>query len=176
VADRLNFSKVSALVVDGDRYSAGIISQILRGFGLTHHSVVGTVEEARKLLASGAYHLLITESNLEDGSLADFLAWVRHSAKHDLRFIPVIVLTGYTHYSRVTLARDSGVNIVVSKPVSPVVLFDHIAWAVRTDRPFIEADAYAGPCRRFRPNDPAPGHSRRVCDHADGALEYEAQR
>ena len=47
--EKLNFSQISALVVDGDRFSSGIISQILRGFGLARHSVVGTIEDAKKL-------------------------------------------------------------------------------------------------------------------------------
>jgi CheY-like chemotaxis protein len=164
--ERLNFSQISALVVDGDRFSTGIIGQILRGFGMERHTAVGTVDEAKKLLVSGSYHLLITETNLADGTLGDFIAWVRRSPKEQLRFIPIVVLTGYASFSRVTTARDSGVNSVVRKPVSPATLFDHIVWSAQTDRPFIDADAYTGPCRRFRFGDPAPGHSRRVSDHA----------
>lgn len=165
MGERLNFSQISALVVDSDRFSTGIIGQILRGFGMTRHRVVGTVEEAKKLLATGGFHLLITESNLPDSSLSDFLAWIRYSPKTELRFIPVVVLTGYAFFSRVTMARDAGVNSVVRKPVSPATLFDHIVWSAQMDRPFIDADAYAGPCRRFRLGDPAPGFSRRVSDH-----------
>jgi two-component system, chemotaxis family, chemotaxis protein CheY len=174
VEGKLNFSQISALVVDGDRYSTGIIGQILRGFGLAHHNVVGTVEEAKKLLATGRFHLLITETNLADSTLADFVAWIRRSPENALRYIPIVVLSGYTFYSRVTVARDSGVNSVVRKPVSPAVLFDHIAWSARIDRPFIDADAYAGPCRRFRFGDPAPGFSRRVSDHPPDVLADSA--
>lgn len=164
VAERFNFAHIAALLVDGDHYSAGIISQILRGFGLTQHTVVDTVEEARRHLAAGSYDLLITESSLADGRLTDFIAWIRHSPKTELRFIPIILLTGYTQFSKVTTARDAGVNSVVCKPVSPTTMFDHIIWASRTDRPFIDADAYAGPCRRFHDNHSGPGLSRRVSD------------
>jgi CheY-like chemotaxis protein len=168
VEEKLNFSEISALVVDGDRYSSGLIGQMLRGFGLTRHTIVGTVEEAKKLLATGAFHLLITETNLADSTLADFVQWIRRSAKNELRYIPIVVLTGYAFYSRVTVARDCGVNSVVRKPVSPAILFDHIAWSAQTERPFIDADAYAGPCRRFRFDEPAPGFSRRVSDRPMG--------
>ena len=162
--ERLNFSELSTLVVDGERYSASIISQILRGFGMTRINVVGTAEDAKKHLVTGIYHLLITEIDLADSSLGDFVSWIRHSPKDKLRYIPIVVLTGYTFFSWVETARDSGVNSVVRKPVSPAVLFDHIAWSARTERPFIDADGYAGPCRRFRFGEPAPGFSRRVSD------------
>ncbi len=172
--ERLNFSQISALVVDGDRFSTGIIGQILRGFGMTRHVAVDTIKDAQKLLESGSFHLLITETKLTDGTLSDFIAWIRRSPKDQLRFIPIVVLTGYAFFSRVTTARDSGVNSVVRKPVSPAVLFDHIVWSAQTDRPFIDADAYAGPCRRFRYGDPAPGHSRRVSDHASDVFTRSA--
>jgi CheY-like chemotaxis protein len=169
VDEKLNFSQIAALVVDADRYSTGIISQILRGFGVGRHTVAGTVEAATKLLTAGGYHLLITESVLPDGTLDAFVNWIRHHPKTDLRYIPIVVITGYTHFSRVRIARDCGVNSVVRKPVSPIVLFDHIAWSANTDRPFIDADAYAGPCRRFRYDDAAPGFSRRHSDHPAGS-------
>lgn len=163
--ERLNFSQMTALVVDGDRFSSGIISQILKGFGVAHYTVAGTIEDAKKQLSSGTHHLLITECNLADGPLSNLVNWIRQSPKNELRYIPIVVLTGYTFYSWVITARDSGVNSVVRKPVSPQTLFDHIAWSARTDRPFIDADAYIGPCRRFRFGKPAPGFNRRVSDH-----------
>jgi CheY-like chemotaxis protein len=168
VEEKLNFSAITALVVDGDRYSTGIIGQILRGFGLTRHTIVGTIEEAKKFLATGTFHLLISESNLADGTLTEFVQWIRRNPSTKLRYIPIVVLTGYAFYSRVMVARDCGVNSVVRKPVSPATLFDHIAWSAQTDRPFIDADAYVGPCRRFRFDDPAPGHSRRLSDRSAG--------
>lgn len=165
MTDKLNFAAIRVLVLDADRYSSGIISQILRGFGVSHPIVVTTVEEAKKQIASGDYHVLITESRLADLPLDAFIQWVRRHPKLDVRFLPVIVLTGYTFFSRVTLARDAGVNSVVRKPVSPIVLFDHIAWAAQTDRPFIEASAYSGPDRRFH-GVMALSQSRRMSDRS----------
>lgn len=165
MSDKLNFTGVSALVVDNDRYSAGIISQILRGFGLSRHVFVDSGADAKKYLNNGRYEFVITECILPDMKGAELIRWVRHHSKDALRQMPVILLTGYTHYSNVTAARDSGVSSVVRKPVSPAVLFDHIAWSAKTERPFIEADEYAGPCRRFRFGEAAPGLNRRVGDH-----------
>ncbi len=166
--EKQNFSHIVALVVDGDRYSTGIIGQILRGFGVGRQQAVGTVEEAKALLSTGTFDLLITESTLADGPLSDLVVWIRHNPKNELRYIPIVVLTGYAYYAQVAVARDLGVNSVVRKPVSPTVLFDHITWSAKTDRPFIDADGYAGPCRRFRFGDPAPGFCRRISDHPDG--------
>jgi len=164
VEESFNFSGISALVIEPDRYSAGIVGQILRGFGVFELIVVTTGEEAKKLLESGRFHLLVTESLLPDVKLAALMRWVRRHRNSNLRFISIVVLTGYTQYSWVTYARDAGANSVVRKPVAPITLFDHILWSAKLRRPFIDADHYAGPCRRFRSGSSLPGQSRRVTD------------
>ncbi len=152
-------------MVDHDRFSTSIISQILRGFGLNNHIIIGSGEAAKKLLAGGQFHLLISESMLPDMQLAELVRWVRRHSDTKIRYMPVVVLTGYTQFSRVTRARDAGVSSVVRKPVSPATLFDHVLFAAKTDRPFIDADDFAGPDRRFRAFEPASGLARRASDH-----------
>jgi CheY-like chemotaxis protein len=169
VVKKFNFSEISALVVDDDRFSTGIIGQILRGFGLNNHVIIGSGMQAKKLLADGRFHLLIMESMLPDVAMADLVSWIRHHAKTEIRYMPIVVLMGYTQFSRVTHARDAGVSSVVCKPVSPKTLFNHIVRVAQTDRAFIDADDYAGPDRRFRAGDHAPGVRRRVRD--DRAVE-----
>lgn len=166
--EKLNFAEISALVVDSDRFSSNIINQILRGFGLRRHLIVESGEAAQKLLSNGGFELLLTECKLPDMSGADLIHWVRHNTDDKLRHITILLLTGYTQFSSVIGARDVGVNSVVRKPVSPHVLFDHVAWAARTERPFIEADEYYGPCRRFHFDEAPPGQSRRASDHYAG--------
>jgi two-component system, chemotaxis family, chemotaxis protein CheY len=165
MVERLNFTELSALVVDSDRFSTGIITQILRGFGLSHHIVVDTGEEAQKQLSGGRFDILICECVLPDMKGAELVRWVRRQSESKLRTMTIVVLSGYTHFSNVTDARDAGANSVVRKPVAPIVLFDHIAWSAKTERPFIEADNYSGPCRRFKFGEPTTEHSRRVSDH-----------
>jgi CheY-like chemotaxis protein len=174
VEERLNFAEITALVVDGDRYSTSIIGQILRGFGLTRHIILPTGADAKKLLAADKYDLMITECVLPDMKGAELVRWVRRHSSPRLRYLPIVVLTGYAHYTTVTAARDSGANSVVRKPISPTILYDHIAWSAKTERPFIEAEGYAGPCRRFKYGEPAPGLNRRASDHyAEPAGEDE---
>jgi CheY-like chemotaxis protein len=164
VEDRLNFSEISALVVDGDCYSTGIIGQILRGFGLDRNYAVPDGESAKKQLLAGKYDLMIVESVLPDMRGAALIRWLRRNPNMLLRYLPIVVITGYAHFSNVLAARDCGASSVVRKPVSPTVLYDHIAWSANTDRPFIESDGYAGPSRRFKDGETEPGLSRRSSD------------
>jgi len=164
VAEKLNFSQIEALVVDADQYSTSILGQILRGFGLTKHITIETAEEARRRLPAGKFDLLICDAVLPDMHAGDLIKWIRRQPALNVKYMPIVVLTGYTQFSNVVVLRDAGANIVVRKPVSPNVLFDHIAWSARTDRPFIETDTYIGPDRRFKNTGPPDGVGRRKTD------------
>lgn len=162
--DKLNFSQIAALIVDADHYSTNILSQILRGFGLSRHNIVENAEGAKLLLQKEHYDLVICEAVLPDVPAAEFIRWIRMQSKPTVKFVPVVMLTGYTQFSNITAARDSGANSVVRKPVAPTTLFDHMVWSARTERPFVETKGYAGPCRRFRYAEPPCGVGRRETD------------
>jgi DNA-binding response OmpR family regulator len=164
LVEKLNFTQIEALVVDSDQYSTTILGQILRGFGLTRHLILETGEEARAKLASSRFDLLICDAVLPDTHATELIKWMRRQAAQNIKYMPIVVLTGYTQYSNVVNLRDAGANIVVRKPVSPNVLFDHIAWSARTERPFIETDTYIGPDRRFKNTGPPEGVGRRKTD------------
>jgi CheY-like chemotaxis protein len=164
VVERLNFEQIEALIVDADPYSTSIIGQMLRGFGLNRHTTIESGEEAVRRLQNGHFDLLICDAILPDINAGELIRWIRLQPALALKYIPIVVLTGYTQHSSVTNMRDAGANIVVRKPVAPNVLFDHIAWSARTERPFIETDTFNGPDRRFKNTGPPDGVGRRKTD------------
>lgn len=164
MVEKLNFTQIEALVVDADQYSTSILGQILRGFGLAKHVFIETAEDAKRILGTTKYDLLICDAVLPDMHGSDLVKWVRRQPSLNVKYMPIVVLTGYTQYSNVVVMRDAGANIVVRKPVSPNILFDHIAWSARTDRPFIETDTFIGPDRRFKNTGPPDGAGRRKTD------------
>lgn len=162
--EKFNFAQVYALVVEADQYSVTIMGQMLRGFGLAKHTVVGTGEDARNRIATSHFDLLICEAVLADMPAADLIRWIRRQESTAIKYMPIVVLTGYTQFSVVTTVRDAGANCVVRKPVAPNILLDHMVWAARSDRPFIETEDYVGPCRRFKNIGPPEGVGRRKTD------------
>ena len=162
--EKLNFANITALIADCDQYSNGILGQILRGFGLNKHTIVERGEDAKQRLLNGRYDLMICEAVLPDMPAAELVGWIRRLPNPAIKYIPIVILTGYAQLSNVVAVRDNGANIVVSKPVAPSVLFDHIAWSAKSTRPFIESDSYVGPCRRFKNIGPPGGASRRLTD------------
>ena len=162
--EKLNFTQITALVVDSDQYSTSILGQILRGFGLTKHAIVEDGEQAKLRLQNSHHDLLICEAVLPDMPASELVCWLRRLPNSSIKFIPVVILTGYTQMSNVIAVRDGGANSVVRKPVAPNVLFDHIVWSAKGERPFVETNTYIGPCRRFKNIGPPNGAGRRKTD------------
>jgi DNA-binding response OmpR family regulator len=123
---------------------------MLRGFGIESTAAVDTGAKAQAYMKNNYIDLCIIEAVLPDMSGADLVRWIRHEQKEPKRFIPILVLSGYTQVRTISACRDAGANIVLKKPVSPQALFDRLTWMARVSRSFIEVGDYAGPDRRFR--------------------------
>lgn len=163
-SEAFNFSDITALIVDSDQYAIEIVSEILRGFGLNKQTSAFSGTAAQDLLQSKQFDLLISEVTLADMTGAALIEWIRRKQDLPNRFLPIVVLTGHTQIENVFAARDSGANGVVKKPVSPSALFDRLVWSAKSDRLFVETDAYIGPDRRFKNVGPPGGIGRRSSD------------
>jgi CheY-like chemotaxis protein len=172
---RLNLRGVTTLLVDSDHFTRGLIAQMLRGFGMEAPAIYDSGKAAKVHLMHHYSDLCILEAVFPDMDSAELIRWIRRQDKSPLRFVPIIVLSSYTQHRHVTLARDAGANLVLTKPVSPQVLFDHIAWVAKAPRPFIETGNYIGPDRRFRTIDPPDGKNKRETDftEVDDSTEQE---
>src|ERR1700744_2196248 len=110
----MKLTGVTTLIVDDDRYGDRILMLILRGFGLATPVIVDTGAAAQALLESQCYDLFICEAALPDISGADLVRWIRR-LKTPARFMPILVLTGYSNTKNVVELRDSGAHLVVKK-------------------------------------------------------------
>ncbi len=160
----LNLRGVTSLVVDGDAYTRGLIASMMRGFGMEVPAVADNGEAALAHMHHHYVDLCVIEAVLSDMSGADLVSRIRRSGKGQIRFIPILVLTGYTQLRTIATSRDAGANIVLRKPVSPRALYDRIAWMAKKPRLFLETSEYVGPDRRFRDVPPPGGEYRRETD------------
>ena len=64
------------------------------------------------------------------------------------KYLPIIMVTGYTEKSLAKAARDVGVNDFLGKPISAKSLMSRIVSVFEDKRNFIENADYFGPDRR----------------------------
>jgi CheY-like chemotaxis protein len=173
---RLNLKGVTTLLIDSDLFTRGLVANMMRGFGMDSPTVGETGKQAQHHLEHHYADLVIMEGGMPDMTAADLIRWIRKQEKSPFRFVPIIVMSGYTQLRLINQARDAGANLVVKKPLSPAALFDRITWVARTSRPFIETADYIGPDRRFK-NVPAPdGKMKRESDEQEAGNTIETQQ
>jgi len=163
--DKLNLEKVNILILDDNQQSLDILSQIISGFGAKNIARCTSVAEAREALSKQPVDLILTDAQMPDENGYEFARWIRQAAPEPVKFTPMVLITGHTPQSEVTVARDCGVNFVVTKPLVPAVLLQRFHWLSRENRKFVECATYAGPDRRFkRQGPPADMEGRRHDD------------
>jgi CheY-like chemotaxis protein len=161
---RLNLKSIVALLVDRDPFARGLVAQMLRGFGISTILTADRGSEAVELLALNRPDITFMEGAALDMPTAELIRWARGNPDKTLRFLPIVVLSGYTQLRMISAARDAGANLVVRKPVSPKILFDRLVWVAASNRPFLESPTYNGPDRRFHAVDPPDGKLKRITD------------
>lgn len=161
---RLNFANVSVLIVDGDYYSRILVKQMMRGFGVQEQHQAAKAEEAKDILTKTAIDLCLVEADLPDMLGTELVRWMRRRQEETLRFMPVLLLTGYTQIKNIAACRDCGANGMIKKPFSPKTLFEHVAWAAASKKPYVESGKYIGPDRRFHTDPAYDGPMRRATD------------
>jgi CheY-like chemotaxis protein len=163
---QLNLQWVSALLVDPDAHSAKLLSRMLEGLGLKKHSQADTVDAALQAAESEPPDIVFCEARIGNATCADLIQGIRKTQNKTLRVVPIVVFTGYTERRMVEVARDSGANLVVKKPIEAAALYDRLAWIAKGNRAFVESAAYVGPDRRFKNAGLPNGVGRRATDLA----------
>lgn len=167
---KIDLSRARALLVDDNPIHLELLSGILNSFELRRQTRCVSVDEARSAAMSAEFDLVLVDATLADGAGFDFIRWMRREAQEANRTASILVVTGGTRRDEVGMARDCGANFVVAKPVTPQVLLQRIVWLGRDRRPFVEAEGYAGPDRRFKAFGPPVGMRGRRHDDLGAEL------
>jgi DNA-binding response OmpR family regulator len=155
-----NFSKATFLLVENSQHAVDLLAQIVKGFGAQTIYRCLSLDEAQKLLDSKVVDLVVTEGELSEGDACAFIRNLRMSSSPN-NCVPVVMTRGHVRLSDLHKTRDIGVNYFIAKPVTPQVLLERILWVLRDKRPFVKADGYIGPDRRFKFEGPPPGSDGR---------------
>ena len=157
-----NFAKANLMILDRERSSARLVAGMLEGFGVRSPFLVHDNEEASLLLAAGAADAAIVTMGRDENAVLEIIQKVRAITIGDVRFMPIIVLTGEAQSETVATLRDAGANFVVRRPIAPAALFDRLIWAAYSQKKFVQSRNFRGPDRRFRDLNPPAGGERRA--------------
>ncbi len=166
-----DLSNFTILVVEDSTYMQDLITSMLKIFGVGDILNCGDAKEAIDLLTitqartKSRYinnvDIILTDWLMPDGSGKDLLQWIRNNDKDSIRFLPIIVVSGYTTEKITNETRDLGAHETLVKPISANSLASRICSVIDNPRKFIKAPNYFGPDRR-RQQVPYSGEDQRI--------------
>lgn len=147
------------LAVEDYPFMADLISTMLREFGVGHIVQAIDNQEAKEVLTlfnsesadpRNAIDIVIVDWLMPNGDGPELLKWIRDHRKAQIKFLPTILCSAYASEDIVKMARDSGANEALVKPVSAIKMAKRILHVVDNPRPYIKAPNFFGPDRRRR--------------------------
>lgn len=156
-----DFSNLRVLIVDDNRFMRETVAAILDSIG------IGTVYHAENaedgFVRTREKHpdVIISDWDMEPGDGITLVKWLRSREDSPDRYIPIVMLTGFSERNRVMEARDAGVTEFLAKPVSTKSMHARLMSIIDQPRPFIRTDHYFGPDRRRRASSEFKGRERR---------------
>lgn len=166
---RFNLEGAAILLVDETPMGMSILVSVVTGLGAKLLYRCASVEAAQEAVAQHHIDLAIIDGLAPSGAGYDLVKWIRQNAREPNCFAPILLTTGHTPANDIVRARDCGGNIIIRKPIAPIVLLERIIWASKEGRPYLFSDGYVGPDRRFQDKDPPGGVGRRRGD-AEAAI------
>lgn len=153
-----DLSNLTLLVVEDSPYMQSLIASMLKSFGVGDIMACEDAKEAIDLLTITQARkksrfvtnvdIVLTDWLMPKGSGKELLHWIRRHEENAIRFLPVIVVSGYATVGLSNMARDMGANELLVKPVSGMGLASRICSVIDNPRPFVSVPDYFGPDRR----------------------------
>jgi CheY-like chemotaxis protein len=145
----VDVTQVKILIVEDNVHFRTLIYSILQALGISDLEEARDGSEALEILDELTPDLVILDWKMEGMDGVECVRQIR-TLNGVNRFVPIIMVTGYTETSLKKEARDAGVNDFLGKPISPQSLLGRIVSVMDNRRPFYETDDYFGPDRRSK--------------------------
>ncbi len=167
--DPYSLKSFRVLVADDYPFMADLMTSMIRELGVEHILLANSGAEAKEMVmmfnadpgSPNHIDMVITDWLMPGGDGDELIRWIRDSKKDAIKFLPVVLCSAYTSEEIVTIARDSGANEAMVKPISAKKMADRILHVINHPRPFIKTPNFFGPDRRRR-LEKYKGEERRV--------------
>ena len=164
----------SVLIIDDMQPMLTLVSSILNIFGFKNVHTASDAEEGFQMFCDLNPDIVITDWLMDPYDGIELIKKIRTEEKSPNRFVPIIMMTGYSHRMRIEKARDSGVTEILVKPFKAKDLYHRIEHLIERPRQFVELSKFFGPDRRRRRPDDYRGPMRRQADAEDDKKEAKA--
>lgn len=167
------FQNASILVIDDMKPMLALVRSILDVFGFRQIYLATDPDEGFKLLCEHNPDIVLTDWLMEPYDGIELIRRIRRDPKVPNRFVPVVMMSGYSHRIRVEEARDIGVTEFLVKPFRARDLYVRLEQLIERPRRFVDSGEFFGPDRRRRKGEGYEGPRRRERDEKEEKEEKE---
>ena len=164
-----HLDNVKVLVADDMQPMLEVTSSVLETFGFKRIFTASNGEDAFKLFCDHNPELVITDWIMDPVDGLELSKMIREHPESPNKFVPIIIMTGFTAQTRVELSRDSGITEFLVKPFTAKDLYRRVFQVIEKPRQFVEADEFFGPDRRRKVLSDYEGPRRREIEGARDA-------
>ena len=159
-----NLQNIQILLVEDNQPMLKLIKTVLLSFGVGNVITALNGEEAFKEFCLFNPDLVITDWMMSPCDGLQLSEMIRTDPKSPNKFVPIILMTGFSEKRRVLSARDGGVTEFMVKPFNTRDLYRRLHKIIEAPRQFVKCEEYFGPDRRRKPKDEYAGDKRRYND------------
>lgn len=152
------FDKINMLVVEDTQPMQRLLVSVLDALGIKNVETAHNGEEGYRAFLQRNHDIVLSDWAMEPIDGIELTRRVRQSKISPNRLVPVILITGYSAWSRVEEARDAGVTEFLVKPFTANDIARRITHVINRPRDFIETQDFFGPDRRRRGDSQANGY------------------
>ncbi|HEY8192160.1 MAG TPA: response regulator [Alphaproteobacteria bacterium] len=160
--------KASILVIDDMQPMMALTASLLKILGFSDIHQASDADVGWHKFCQYNPDIVLTDWLMEPYDGLQLVKKIRNDPASPNRFVPVILMTGFSHRLRVEQARDIGVTEFLVKPFRAKDMFARVEMLIEKPRRFVETGQFFGPDRRRRKGDDYQGPFRREND--DGTV------
>ncbi len=158
------FEKLSLLIAEDTMPMRKLLVSVLNNLGVNNIHVAPNGEQAFEIFQKENQDIILTDWVMDPMDGLELTRKIRHSSQSPNRMAPIILITGYSAWSRVENARDLGVTEFLVKPFTANDIARRLAHVITHPRNFVELSSFFGPDRRRRKDPAYAGPLRREID------------
>ncbi len=155
------FHKASVLIVEDNQPMIDLIRSVVETFGFQNVYTANDGEEGFEAFCKYNPDLIISDWMMSPTNGIEMAHKIRQSNLSPNKYVPIILLTGFSQKKRVIEARDTGITEFIVKPFKAGDLYKRIENIIENPRKFVESEDFFGPDRRRRKNVDFQGPFRR---------------
>ncbi|OAI43633.1 hypothetical protein AYO42_01445 [Rhizomicrobium sp. SCGC AG-212-E05] len=165
-----DFSRIGILVVDDSRHMRELYRAVLDAFGMPIKAEAEDGQSGIEAVKKYNPDLIITDMNMYPMDGVQFTRALRSRQDIKNRYVPILMITGHNEVKYVQGAVDAGITEFLTKPFTPIALYQRIQHIIEHPRPFVRGEAFFGPDRR-RSRQGGKNKGRRGTDSGAGGEE-----